>query len=213
MTFSRYKDKYCLSLALDNILTVLGQSLQELSTLLSGINDQHYSHKDGLNGNNGTKDKDHDASPIIDGSIGEHVRHGLDHITALLDVASVIQKNLAEGSENITSCISYDRRQRKTLLETDRGLCLLKIKDLIERINKLSTSELLIKKPIKIEHITDDKGSYSYFASNIEREFMFVFHHLLHHKAVIAIKLRLLDCHQDREFGIAPATLHEINYS
>ena len=58
-------------------------------------------------------------------SVGQHIRHSLDHY----------DKVLGEGLNDNQFCINYDERDRDTLVETDKTKALEKIDILIEKIN------------------------------------------------------------------------------
>ena len=68
-------------------------------------------------------------APDVSGSIGEHVRHCLDHVSALL---------AADPSRTL----SYDRRQRGTTVETDPGEALRQILQLKSALDAWSTRSL-----------------------------------------------------------------------
>ena len=190
------------------IINSLRQELEELAELLCQISDDDYTHKK------------YETQSIIEGSIGEHVRHALDHIFAVLHVIDALKK-----AQPDSLCISYDRRDRNTPLEKERLLCIEKIRDCTKKLNlihseqmidteskpelSLSDPENILQKDVEIEHMTNTQGHYAFFVSNIARELMFVCHHLIHHKAIIAIKLRLLDRFSDPKFGVAPATRNQ----
>ena len=192
------------------IIKSLGQELEELANLLCQISDADYIHKE------------YEAQAVIEGSIGEHVRHALDHILAVLHVIDELRE-----THSAPLCISYDRRERKTAIERERLLCVEKIHDCIEKVKLIATEQEIdteceadiyevrqkdllqkdiLQEDIEIEHMTDAEGHYAFFTSNIGRELMFICHHLIHHKAVIAIKLRLIARSLDPAFGVAPAT-------
>ena len=171
--------------------SLLGE-LGELLELLQSICDEDYRHKDCA------------SEAPIEGSPGEHTRHALDHISAVLGAVSELKE-----SNSALPSIFYDRRERNTAIEKDRLLCIEKIEDYIEKLGGEGLDDLL-QRDVKIEHMLDAKGNYAFFPSNLERELMFVSHHLIHHKAFIAVKLRLLRRHLDPAFGIAPATQNQL---
>ena len=175
------------------VIKILGQELEETLKLLHELSDKDYSHKY----------YDLGVEAPIEGSIGEHTRHALEHIFAVLDAIPELKKE-----DSALPCICYDRRERNATLEKERLLCIERIEGCMEYIQSLEKVgiEDLLRRKIKVEHMIDAKGNYAFFLSNLERECMFVSHHLVHHKALIAIKLRLLKRPLDSAFGIAPAT-------
>ncbi len=190
------------------IFKVIEASLKQLADLVFRLEDEAFCAK-----------SEEDIQGAVQGSIGEHIRHSLDHVLTLLSVAlsyNQEQKTLGEKK------VYYDRRERGVAMETDRQLCLKNIQVAEQQIavigNRLSIKEELSKElekdffsqKVQIEHVIDAAGHRVFFPSNLSREFAFVYHHQIHHKAIIAIRLRLMGLTVDPEFGFAPATLETI---
>lgn len=191
-----------------HILKSLKKELEELARLLYKISDADYIHKD------------QEAQAPMGSNIGEHARHALDHILCVIEPIEKLKARQLPSPP-----ISYDRRQRNTPIEKNRLLCIEKIHDCIEKINLLNRKEEidpkakrnssalrqqnLLQENIEIEHMANAEAHYVILRSNITRELMFVCHHLIHHKAFIAIKLRLLSGCLDPGFGVAPATQNQ----
>lgn len=55
------------------------------------------------------------ASPLFEASVGQHTRHSLDHLRKPLEAFTD-----ANEDANASLLICYDRRERKTAVETDR---------------------------------------------------------------------------------------------
>ena len=86
-------------------IAALERALEELASVVAALSPEAYGAR---------------LFPNASGSIGEHVRHCLDHVSALV-------------SADPSSCLSYDRRERGTAVETDpvqalRCIQLLRIK-------------------------------------------------------------------------------------
>lgn len=130
--------------------------------------------------------------PHASGSIGEHVRHCLDHVSALV-------------TADPSSCLSYDRRKRGTAVETDpaqalRGIQLLRIK---VAVGRWSTR---LDEPICVVTTTADGGVMLGGMSTLGRELAFVLHHTIHHQAMIGLLAALHGCDVPDGFGFAPST-------
>ena len=133
--------------------------------------------------------------PDISGSIGAHVRHMLDHVTAFVDAVG-------------RGVVNYDRRQRGTDVEADPAAALSRICSLhggLERIASRDTDD-----PICVITQFSADGSTLATWSTIGRELAFVMSHTVHHQAIIAL---LLDGRATpalpARFGYAPSTPRE----
>ena len=155
--------------------------LEELSDLLRRLDPAEYCVRPG--------------SPF-ESSVGAHVRHSLDHVSAL-------QALLKDQT------IAYDRRERGTEIETDRDAALRRISSLLELVEALGLENP--EREVEVEHMLSCDGQTTIIKSSLKRELVFVFHHLIHHNAMIANRLRLLDIELPVGFGFAPATLHSGN--
>jgi hypothetical protein len=130
--------------------------------------------------------------PAASGSIGEHVRHCLDHVSALV-------------SANPSFCLSYDRRDRGTPVETDpaealRCIQLLRIK---VAVGRWSTR---LDDPICVMSVVARGGVMVPGMSTLARELAFVLNHTIHHQATIGILASLYGSDVPDGFGYAPST-------
>jgi hypothetical protein len=126
------------------------------------------------------------------GSIGEHVRHCLDHVSALV-------------SADPSSCLSYDRRDRGTLVETDpahalRCIQVLRIKVAVGRWSAR------LDEPICVVVTVARNGDELTGMSTLGRELAFVLSHTIHHQAMIGLLASLHGCDVPDRFGYAPST-------
>jgi uncharacterized damage-inducible protein DinB len=133
------------------------------------------------------------AHPIaeISGSIGEHVRHCLDHIGAL--VAATASKAL-----------SYDRRERGTAVERDPAEALRLIMRLQSAVDRWA--ERAMDEPICVVSMLTTGGDSVTGWSTLGRELAFVNSHTIHHAAMIAVLLSLAGFEVPERLGLAPAT-------
>jgi len=125
------------------------------------------------------------------GSVGEHVRHCLDHVRALTAAVDADE-------------FSYDSRLRGTPVETIPAAA-------IEEINRLNYA---------LDGLTDEALSRSLFLrtlvcrgtnaisvrTTLEREAAFVVQHTIHHCATMAVLLEGMRVSVPRHLGYAPST-------
>jgi uncharacterized damage-inducible protein DinB len=126
------------------------------------------------------------------GAIGEHVRHVLDHVSALIGASP-------------TSVLSYDHRTRGTSVESDPKAAVREMMRLDLALERWS--DRLLDEPIAVAAVLDDDGRSVTGRSTRARELAFVMNHTIHHQAIIALLLEFRG-HEplaDR-FGYAPST-------
>ena len=132
------------------------------------------------------------SRPIaVSGTIGEHVRHCLDHIAALV------------GSTP-SQPLSYDRRERRTAVEWDpaEGLRqIMRLQASLERWGSRSMDD-----PICVTSLVTPAGESVTGWSTLGRELAFVNSHTIHHHALIAVLLELSDVPVPDYLGLAPST-------
>ena len=124
------------------------------------------------------------------GGIGGHVRHCLDHVSALV-----------AGTR--TGLCAYDRRARGTAVETCRLAALHCILDLEADLLRLNSQ---FDVPVDVETQVDTEGAFLVTTSTIGRELLFVINHTIHHNALIAHLLDERAIDMGPRFGLAPAT-------
>ena len=130
--------------------------------------------------------------PNASGSIGEHVRHCLDHVSALV-------------SADPSSCLSYDHRERGSAVETDpvqaaRCIQLLRIRVMVGRWSAR------LDEPICVISTVAHGGGMLSGMSTLGRELAFVLSHTIHHQAMIGLLATLHGCDVPDGFGFAPST-------
>jgi uncharacterized damage-inducible protein DinB len=154
----------------------LAQLLEELASLVGGLPGDVYRAR---------------LAAPHSGSIGEHVRHCLDHVSILL-----------RADEFWT--LSYDHRQRGTAVETDPRnavACIRLLQDAIETWAMRSLDE-----PIRVACMLSTEGDAVIGWSTLARELAFVVSHTIHHQAMIGVLLATRGYTVPNRFGQAPST-------
>lgn len=160
-------------LAVAPLLAVLNQ----LAELIDSITDEQYAQK---------------PVGVMAASVGGHVRHNLDHITALLHGIRLGQ-------------INYDHRDRGTAVETDRQAARALIADLSQELQEFPWLDAPDSLPL-LAIVAPDLPPVE-AVTTTERELIFVLSHTIHHNALIAVTARLLGAAVPSTFGYAPSTL------
>jgi uncharacterized damage-inducible protein DinB len=129
------------------------------------------------------------------GTIGQHVRHALDHFRAAL-----------AGLDG--ACVDYDHRERDTDVERDAGAALAEIDRLRGRLGALGDDDA--GRAVTIRVMLTSGGETAELPSSLARELVFASHHAVHHHAMIGAIARALGAEPPADFGKAPSTLeHE----
>ena len=139
-------------------------------------------------------DKQYTMKPVgvIESSIGGHVRHCLDHVSALLGAIE-------------TGQMDYDHRSRGTPVESERRAALSEIARLEPRVTELSAEDL--DRPIELSVMLTCAGPSMRVATSVGRELAYVLSHTIHHNALIATMVKLLGGWLPERFGYAPSTV------
>jgi len=127
----------------------------------------------------------------VSGSVGEHVRHCLDHVSALAAAMA--------GEE-----LCYDMRRRGTTVETDPGTAINEIERLFVRLDRLSIG--LLDRSLTFSSLLDPDSRALPMRTTVAREIAFVIQHTIHHCALIALLLEWQGWRVPHGFGVAPAT-------
>ena len=125
------------------------------------------------------------------GGIGGHVRHCLDHVSALL-------------ASTRTGLCAYDRRQRGSEVETSRIAALRATTDAM--IGLLQLDAATLESEVFVETQLDPAGEMVVTRSSISREVAFLVSHTIHHNAIVAHMLHARGIELMPRFGLAPAT-------
>ncbi|KAI9906957.1 hypothetical protein PsorP6_003525 [Peronosclerospora sorghi] len=139
-------------------------------------------------------------SPLVEGSVGQHTRHSLDHLRKPLEHL-ITQQNVS--GENI---VHYDFRDRHTSVEKIRSVAVEQIKQLEKTLYSVTRGNLVL--PVHVAFMLSSNGHESYFESTINRELAFAVHHFIHHNALSKVLLRhhFPELEVPENFGIAPST-------
>jgi uncharacterized damage-inducible protein DinB len=127
----------------------------------------------------------------VSGSIGEHVRHCLDHISAL-------------AAADTSTTVSYDHRQRGTAVETEPAAAAREIAHLKRAVQTLLTRTL--DEPIRVVSVISEAGESVAAWSTLARELAFVVSHTIHHQAIIGVLLAIYGHAVPDRFGHSPST-------
>jgi uncharacterized damage-inducible protein DinB len=129
---------------------------------------------------------------VVTSSVGGHVRHNLDHVSALL-------RGLRTG------VVDYDDRDRGTAVEHDRFAAL----EAILLLEKELTDFCWADAPhlMKLTTLVSPDLPPVSVVTSPDRELAFVVSHTVHHNALIAVMAKLLGVTVPAAFGYAPSTI------
>ena len=152
------------------------ECLREGAELLAGIDHETYVHR---------------SPAVMHGSVGGHYRHALDHFRNLLEAEDLVD---------------YDRRERGTAVESDRGAALAETQRLTALLSDLPSA--WAERPLRVrtlachgEDASDDT------LSTAGREAVFCVMHAVHHYALIRVICGLAGMDLPPHFGVAPSTV------
>lgn len=131
------------------------------------------------------------ASGRATGGIGGHVRHCLDHVSALLSGAR-------------TGLCAYDKRQRGTDVERSRTAAIDATTEAMIRLLQLDPATLASE--VFVETQLEPGGPMVVTRSSVSREVAFLVSHTIHHNAIMAQMLNGRGLELTPRFGLAPAT-------
>ncbi len=160
----------------NTLFTSVEDCLSQLESLLQNLNNDQYGSR---------------LTEAMNSSIGAHVRHSLDHFSAVL-----------EGVQSST--IDYDARERELKLETCVEAAQSKAISIKRNFDRLDTG--LVDSTIEVRSRVNGENSPS-VNSTVGREMMFAVIHAVHHNALISFILNLHNIPLPEGFGIAPSTI------
>ncbi len=137
--------------------------------------------------------------PHFPSSIGAHMRHIVDHFTALLD-----------GIE--TRHVNYNKRNRYNEVEQTPQYAIEAFEKITKRLENIESSELDLQLSVTSE-IDVQKSHSTTCSSTVERELVFVSSHAIHHYALVKVMCAMQNKDIPKYFGYAPATITNINQS
>ena len=125
-------------------------------------------------------------------SVGEQVRHCLDHLSAL-----------ASGLE--TGRIDYDVRRRGSPVERDQTAALVMLAMISDRIKSLEPADL--DGSITVVDRIDPFSEPVEMVSSIRRELAFVMSHTTHHMALVDLMVKSFGVETPEGLGFGASTL------
>lgn len=124
---------------------------------------------------------------VFSSSIGQHIRHCVEHYEEFLSAASELRE------------LDYEKRPRDMKVETDRD-------EAVKRLEQIGDSlDSIITECRKI--IVWDNGATAPASSSLSRELQFLLSHTVHHFALISVISSIRGRCVPSNFGIAPSTL------
>lgn len=142
-------------------------------------------------------------SAQLEASIGQHVRHNLDHFSKLLQAVQVApDKHVSAPDTSVI--IDYDTRERGTPEETQIVTARRMVSTLEEKVEQLTP---VLLKPVNVRFVANASGDSFIIRSSVERELAFVAHHAIHHLVSIKLIAREFGVRLPDEIGVAPSTL------
>lgn len=154
--------------------------LEQLASVIEGLSDAEYIRR-----------------PVgaVDGSVGGHVRHCLDHVRAVLGAAA-------------SGLLDYDRRERGTAVEASRSAALEEIRRLSGGLTALPPGA--DRRTVQLRVLMSADGEPLEVATTLGRELAYTLSHTVHHNALIAAMVRTLGRRPPDRFGYAPATTRHL---
>ncbi|GLD94575.1 hypothetical protein PINS_up003186 [Pythium insidiosum] len=137
-------------------------------------------------------------SALLQGTIGQHTRHSLDHLRKPLEAVLAADDT-----------IHYDLRARQTSVETSQQAAREQIEEIRRNLDMLAERSALVH-PVQAAFMLSADGTEFAFASTLSREMAFAVHHCIHHNALVKVLLRheFPDVAVPAGYGMAPSTLN-----
>ncbi len=132
------------------------------------------------------------ATPYVQSSIGEHLRHILDMYQALIRQPQI-------------GVIDYDHRRRGALVESDLETGISELKEIHCWLTEFDPANL--DKPITIlSEASISTQNVCEMPSSLRRELLFVSSHTIHHLAIVKVIATHANIETGEHLGYAPAT-------
>lgn len=124
--------------------------------------------------------------------IGKHVRHIIDHYSALL---------LATASPGVL--LDYENRKRALVLETDRRAGRNRLAEIVAHLSNRFGAPY--GGELTMRH--NSAGEQQVVTTSVDRELVFLASHTIHHMALIGMLAELAGVEVSDGFGVHPSTL------
>lgn len=128
----------------------------------------------------------------VSGSVGEHVRHVLDHVSSLV-------------TGDRSAVLTYDHRTRGTAVETEPHAAVRELARLDAALEQWVDQPL--DEAVAVGAMVSANGQTITGRSTLARELAFVMSHTIHHQAIVALLLERQGAPlPGGGFGYAPST-------
>ena len=143
------------------------------------------------------------CQPLFSASIGQHMRHIIDHFDSL-------KRGIA------STTVDYNNRSRRSETETCLATAVRHLQEVKTWLLTLSHEQLSLALNVMPEvalhqhqhqHGAQEVSQPLPVASTLARELMFCVSHAIHHYALVNIIRQLQGAQVDVNFGVAPATI------
>ena len=124
--------------------------------------------------------------------IGKHVRHIIDHYSALLSATA------SPGA-----LLDYENRNRDPSLETDRRAGANRLSEILRTLRSRFSAHH--SDELAMLHTSDEQGQI--VTTSVDRELVFLASHTIHHMAIIGMLAEQAGVEVSAEFGVHPSTL------
>ena len=124
--------------------------------------------------------------------IGKHVRHIIDHYSALLSATAL------PGA-----LLDYENRNRDLSLETDRRAAVSRLSEILRNLHRRFSASQTDE--VVMLHTSDERGQV--VKTSVDRELVFLASHTIHHMAIIGMLAEQAGVEVSAEFGVHPSTL------
>jgi len=132
------------------------------------------------------------VATVLNGSIGGHYRHCLDHFVSLLRGAN-------------RAFIDFDERARDVRVESDPTFAIRTTQEIRMALRDWSPSMMSIAVGARCE-VSYQNGDAPVTGSTLGRELVYAITHAIHHYALISVIARLQGIELPADFGVAPST-------
>ncbi|WP_228151247.1 DinB family protein [Tamilnaduibacter salinus] len=128
-------------------------------------------------------------------AIGKHVRHIIDHYSALLSATASPQ-----------GLLDYENRDRDQSLETDCRAGANQLSAILHSLRRRFVEHHSAE--LAMLHTSDEQGQV--IATSVDRELVFLASHTIHHMAIIGMLAEQAGVEISDEFGVHPSTLRHL---